>query len=47
LACRSAVVETHTGQIGIEQSDAGGARFFFTVPLETSPRGRTGRVLPQ
>jgi two-component system sensor kinase FixL len=41
--CRQ-IIEAHAGQIGIEKSDAGGARFFFTLPLAASPRDRTGDV---
>ena len=39
--CRQ-IIEAHVGQIGIEKPDAGGARFFFTLPLATSLRERTG-----
>ena len=41
--CRQ-IIEAHAGTIGVEKSDAGGARFFFTLPLATSPRDRTGDV---
>jgi two-component system sensor histidine kinase KdpD len=37
LAICRAVIEAHGGQIQAANREAGGARFTFTLPLETPP----------
>lgn len=37
LAICAAVVRLHHGEIGVENRAGGGARFWFTIPLATSP----------
>lgn len=40
LASSRAIVEAHEGSIGLEDADTGGARFWFSLPADTSTETR-------
>jgi len=46
LAICRAIIEAHGGQIRAENRAAGGARFTFTLPLETPPSLETEDMTP-